>query len=560
MLRVVFALLLFANDSGVRSLGVSELPGETVPEDWSLCDFLKRLSSHDPFLLRGAVPPALQELSVPRLVELSDEDSVVHAMGSDNGFMGPNNYDHNILMQLPLEDFADLLDGESESAQALRDAGLSIQAAQAALPEKLREFVWSALPSWVPFPAHVTRMWIEVPGHRRGTFFHNDPQDNIYMMLRGTKTFQLIAPWQSHLVKSVEVQRDLGWYLALNDHWRWVASRNISQAHDSWWSMAADSDGVANLSSATRFIVRLKPGDILVMPRGWWHTTFQDGEEAAVAVNLWFDTRNPFSDLWWRSHQDMGSAREQAEPARGAMQSGTWQGLSNKLKHGTFERLRQEITRVLPQARIKFLTDYNDVQEPPLRMASSDRSQGTDRCIRWSFGDMQSLERLLLASLNQEKCEDGDGIAVLLKLLKTRFEDESVWDVLRDAYSSFMGGESWQPLQEWHDKMHIFYKDGVPPLDVHVGRYMYVVGMLQQEIVAQAVNNHTLFGLFGACEESAGLATKIPDSAGKPLPTARITHPCCEAIHRSVFEVLQGSFSCEVACCSARSEPLAKAG
>ena len=540
-----------------------------MPEDWSLCDFLKRLSSHDPFLLRGAVPPALQELSAPRLVELSGEGSVVYAQASDNGFIGPNNFDHNILMQLPLEDFADLLDGQSESAQALRGAGLSMQATQAALPGKLREFVWSALPSWVPFPADQTRMWIEVPGHRRGTFFHNDFLHNIYMMLKGTKVFQLIPPWQSHLVKSVEVQRNLNQYFAVNDHWRWLAGRNISQAHDSWWSMAADSDGVANLSSATRFIVRLKAGDIMVMPRGWWHTTMQDGEEAAVAVNLWFDTRNPFSELWWRSHQDMGSARERAEPARGAKQSGTPQGLSRKVKYATFERLQQEIARALPQARIKFLKEYNDVQEPPLRMASSERSQGTDLCIRWSFGDMQSLERLLLASLDQEECEDGDGIAVLLKLLKTRFEDESVWDVLRDGYSNFMGGESWQPLQEWHDKMHTFYKDGVPPSDVHVGRYMHVVGMLQQEITAHAVNNHTLFGLFSACEESAGtgwsswfkaLATKVLNSADKSITTARITHPCCEAIHRSVFKALQGIFSCEIACCSARSEPSAKAG
>ena len=85
----------------------------------------------------------------------------------------------------------------------------------------------------------------------------------------------------------------------------------------------------------------------MVMPRGWWHTNRQDGEQAAFSVIVWLDTQNSFCESWWRSQQDMGPVHKHAEPARGALQSGMPQGLSREVKYATFERLRQAIAHAL---------------------------------------------------------------------------------------------------------------------------------------------------------------------------------------------------------------------
>ena len=117
-------------------------------------------------------------------------------------------------------------------------------------------------------------LWI---GDERSiTTSHQDPFHNLYVVVRGTKLFELRPPCDATVLKRPE------WPNA-----RW-------KLNNDYWSLNDDPNG-----GTTRWIphdvkypgdsvmVEVKPGDMLYIPPLWFHTVKQ--KDLTIAVNWWFD-------------------------------------------------------------------------------------------------------------------------------------------------------------------------------------------------------------------------------------------------------------------------------
>ncbi|BGP39058.1 hypothetical protein JCM10449v2_002996 [Rhodotorula kratochvilovae] len=148
-------------------------------------------------------------------------------------------------------------------------------------------------------PPDVANIW--VGGRRSKTSLHKDPYQNIYMVVRGTKTFTLFPPSEFYCMHE-----------ALFPHATYSFSPSTST-----FSIARTTPPLAlpwipidplapSLAAHPRFAlarplqVTLERGDMLYLPALWFHFVEQDvgwgpggaeggGTKAAVAVNWWTD-------------------------------------------------------------------------------------------------------------------------------------------------------------------------------------------------------------------------------------------------------------------------------
>ncbi|KAI0677364.1 Clavaminate synthase-like protein [Trametes maxima] len=153
--------------------------------------------------------------------------------------------------------------------------------------EPLREHAPSEIP-WcsdaLDKSPDAVNLWIG--DEKSVTSIHSDPYENIYTVIRGSKTFTLLPPTE-------------GWFLEERryPHATYVRSATTSQLElvpspvDTplvRWSSVADPTAPGALPVGAHPIhVTVNAGETLYLPAGWWHYVRQQG--FTVAVNYWYD-------------------------------------------------------------------------------------------------------------------------------------------------------------------------------------------------------------------------------------------------------------------------------
>jgi lysine-specific demethylase 8 len=110
-----------------------------------------------------------------------------------------------------------------------------------------------------------SRFWMAPPDV--GGALHRDLPDNLYAQVRGHKRWLLLEP---------HVTRHLG------PHPPWSATPNYAQAD-------AEREGdprFAGLRGLPRWSVVLAPGEMLYIPRRWWHQA--RSIDSSVSINFWW--------------------------------------------------------------------------------------------------------------------------------------------------------------------------------------------------------------------------------------------------------------------------------
>jgi len=132
-----------------------------------------------------------------------------------------------------------------------------------------------------PFPNWLTgkykdefRLWIGAVGQR--STIHNDAYHNFNAQIVGVKQFILFPPDQHRLLYPQFI-------------------------HQSLWSSPIDpkapnTNSYPLFHESSRFICELTPGDILFIPKFWWHCA--ETIRTSINVNRWLFTTDP-DRRWW---------------------------------------------------------------------------------------------------------------------------------------------------------------------------------------------------------------------------------------------------------------------
>ena len=297
----------------VSSLPSMELEKEEIPTSFNMCDFLSRLrDKHEPFVFKNAVPIGMK-MSEEKIKKLWRGEKASVSF-SENGYHGPSNGDSQTMIDFTMEEFFRLSqdcpsDDNSVEPSCWRNSNISYYTSQQRLPTALKAEIEKEIPSWVGFRPDRIFLWQSggnVPPHF--STMHYDDYLNVYFMANGTKTFQLIPPWESdRLYETMHWGEGhpsaqaggLGPHFsgALTEHWRQRFRENRTDGVKAWWNLEGGDDVDMNdrLGNITRYHVELQAGDILILPSRWWHTTLHSGLEPTIAINTWFIPRHPQS-------------------------------------------------------------------------------------------------------------------------------------------------------------------------------------------------------------------------------------------------------------------------
>ncbi|TCD66984.1 hypothetical protein EIP91_000664 [Steccherinum ochraceum] len=154
-------------------------------------------------------------------------------------------------------------------------------------------------------------LWI---GDQRSiTSIHSDPYENIYTVIRGSKTFTLFPPTEGwcmavHEQPYVERTYPHAQYQRNSPHspLKLVPSSDTTPAIR--WSSVMDPTSPGSLDSEAHPIeITVSAGESLYLPAGWWHYVRQSG--VTIAVNYWYDLENRGSSWVW-----LNLLRGSAEP------------------------------------------------------------------------------------------------------------------------------------------------------------------------------------------------------------------------------------------------------
>jgi len=127
------------------------------------------------------------------------------------------------------------------------------------------------------------------------TSIHSDPYENIYTVVRGSKTFTLLPPTE-------------GWCLAERPYPHAQYRRTgpsspliLVPSQESVpirWSSVTDPTLPGALSTEAHPIeITVGAGESLYLPAGWWHYVRQSG--ITIAVNYWYDLESRGSSWVW---------------------------------------------------------------------------------------------------------------------------------------------------------------------------------------------------------------------------------------------------------------------
>jgi len=129
------------------------------------------------------------------------------------------------------------------------------------LTEEMDAYNFSNITPHLSYPVD-TRLWIGSANTCSG--LHTDLKDNIFAQVIGQKKVFLVPANQTHLV------------------YPFIDNIVNSQVNPEQY----EPDKFPKFASATVYSTVVKPGDILSIPRGWWH--YLRSESPSISINHWF--------------------------------------------------------------------------------------------------------------------------------------------------------------------------------------------------------------------------------------------------------------------------------
>jgi len=142
------------------------------------------------------------------------------------------------------------------------------------------------------------------------TSIHNDPYENIYTVIRGSKHFTLLSPTEGWCLK--ERAYPHAQYSRSTPTSRLTIVPSINSPPVRWSSIGNPHVPNALPPEAHPIRITLHAGDTLYLPAGWWHHVRQghedefkldsgDIEDTTVAVNWWYDMESRGMGWVWMS-------------------------------------------------------------------------------------------------------------------------------------------------------------------------------------------------------------------------------------------------------------------
>ncbi|KAM0788701.1 hypothetical protein ACM66B_002797 [Microbotryomycetes sp. NB124-2] len=154
-------------------------------------------------------------------------------------------------------------------------------------------------------PPDVSNIWIG--DDRSVTSLHKDPYENIYLVVRGSKTFQLLPPTSMTILPEVECQHST---LSFNPTTLQFNPDESPDTKDVRW-IDLDLTGQDEYRGVKVLRVEVEQGDLLYLPALWYHQVSQSvghppepssstppfqeeyadvrSKRATIAVNWWYD-------------------------------------------------------------------------------------------------------------------------------------------------------------------------------------------------------------------------------------------------------------------------------
>ncbi|GAA5841377.1 hypothetical protein JCM9279_000631 [Rhodotorula babjevae] len=315
MLSVVEKALrkLVKEQQGLNPSQVTELDG--VP---SSTDFARFVAANRPAVMRGAGRqlgvPALDRWTDDYLVEkLAERELEISATPHgnadaivDGAFVEPAN------VKMPLSSLLDRLheeEGDDEATSPvfyLQSQNGNLAGEYEPLRDDVGEGPAFAREVFGQAP-DVANIWIG--GRRSKTSLHNDPYENLYLVVRGSKTFTLFPPSEAYCMHEQPFPHAT--YVFDPATSTFSIRRTDPPLSLPWIPIDLDSPSLSQhprFAHARPLRVTLEQGDMLYLPALWFHRVEQDvghgppragsgregrggerGVKAAIAVNWWTD-------------------------------------------------------------------------------------------------------------------------------------------------------------------------------------------------------------------------------------------------------------------------------
>ena len=109
---------------------------------------------------------------------------------------------------------------------------------------------------------------------------HKDPYENVYCVIRGSKTFTLYPPTDRPLLQ-----------YKMYDVWRYTENGGIQPEPDCprtpWIDIDPRDPLTSNIPGTHPLVVTVRAGETLYLPSYWFHHVRQ--EHGTIAVNYWYD-------------------------------------------------------------------------------------------------------------------------------------------------------------------------------------------------------------------------------------------------------------------------------
>ncbi|ORX61365.1 Clavaminate synthase-like protein [Hesseltinella vesiculosa] len=122
------------------------------------------------------------------------------------------------------------------------------------------------------------------------TSLHKDPYENLYAVVRGSKTFILFPP--SEFACMYESVYPAAQYQPNDQHgFDIVPQPNIKVPWIPVNPLQPDLKRYPRFKHAKPIIATVNEGEMLYLPALWFHQVLQQGEQGTIAVNYWYDMK-----------------------------------------------------------------------------------------------------------------------------------------------------------------------------------------------------------------------------------------------------------------------------
>lgn len=409
---------------------------------------------------------------------------------------------------------------------------------------------------------------------------HFDDDDNLYFQMMGKKTFLVLPPWQSDLLTDVmDAQHPQHWAAGLAWHWSKLAMQDRAAAVRSWYNFAPELPGLSRLHArGTPYLITLQEGDVLALPRHWWHSVMYSGAEPTVAVNLWLEDRLVVWRAWSNAIRRMLSKGAHALE-RPSMDPQQTQAGYARVGARALALLRQAVP-ALPSTALNDFHFFNkfggrDVDygwADPRGIAAAlapppKEEQG--QCIRWS-ADLQREE--VIARIRSQLAAASLDAVDLGKLMASFVDPENLtppasmgfappkaahlWEPAQALMLSYLAVDAvdhssrtspWTPLESWRRRSWLSLRE--PPFWAENGKrpehnrehlYLLATGRKAAAEFTEQPAARSMLDLFHGCSSATTGAGGVVTS----------DEPCQEAYYR-VVRGLRETARCEIAACLA---------